>query len=62
MAIERGVLIVVQSVAKLNGLGVEVAKIQVGGHIVLSSFSNQTNQAIQIRQLTHRTPILLSST
>ena len=48
MAIELGVLIVVQFVAKLYGIGVvEVAKIKVGGH-VLSSFSNQTNQAIQI--------------
>jgi hypothetical protein len=39
MAIELGVLIVVQSVAKLYGVGVEVAKIQLGG-LVLSSFSN----------------------
>jgi hypothetical protein len=39
MAIELGVLIVVQSVAKRYGDGVEVAKIQLGG-LVLSSFSN----------------------
>jgi hypothetical protein len=39
MAIELGVLIVVQSVAKRYGVGVEVAKIQLGG-LVLSSFSN----------------------
>jgi hypothetical protein len=44
MAIEMGVLIVLQSVAKLNGVGVEIAKIQVGGH-GLSSFSNQPHSA-----------------
>ena len=47
MAIELGILIVIQSVAKLYGVGVEIAKVKVGGH-VLSSFSNQTNQSIQV--------------
>jgi hypothetical protein len=44
MAIERGVLIVLQSVAKPNGDGIEIAKIKVDGH-VLSSFSNQPHSA-----------------
>jgi hypothetical protein len=44
MSIERGVLIVVQSVAKPNGDGIVIAKIKVGGHF-LSSFSNQTHSA-----------------
>lgn len=44
IAIELGVLIVDQSLAKIYGDGVEIAKIQVSGH-VLSSFSNQTFSA-----------------
>jgi len=47
MAIEKGILIVVQSLAKLHGVWVEIAKIKVGAH-VFSGFSNQTNPAIQI--------------
>jgi hypothetical protein len=44
IAIELGVLIIDQSAAKIYGDGVEIAKIQVSGH-VLSSFSNQTYSA-----------------
>jgi len=44
MAIEIGVLIAFQSLAKLYGVGFEIVMIRVGGHI-LSIFSNPTHSA-----------------